>query len=559
MVILQFNKFIRNKWAWGAVAVLFCVMFVGVDLVSTLTREDREAKRDVGELGGEPIDAQLFRACVNDVLGYGRNRSSMTDEEVDRKAYETYAAIKTAEKNGIRISDREVADAVHGMFGGAANFDFNRYRQLVVGELGLTPEQFEDYLRRQMMVREGVQRALLGATVWASPMELEQAIDDMTDVFTVKVARFRQDKESADAVTLGDDGLRKWYDANVKSLALPDLCKIRFVKFDAADAEVLAKMSVNTNEIWDLYDQYKDDRYTSTDTNGVETVKSYDEVKDELEKELRQIAAVEFYESDLSRRAYANPAEGEDRAASRLDKIAAEDGKTVEESGWFALDGSFHEGFTVRTASICPGARNFVEAVAELDPEVEDLRYGVVSSERYVWLIERSGFSEAHTPSFEEAQGKIDARALRDAKADAFKAEVEAIAAQGAEAVLATKDVSTNLTFAVADLANGAFPDQRAIAGAAMKIRKGEVSEFTSTGTGRALLVVCEDRVPGDAVKATLMRSQLRSQVVGDQYAAAVEKWAGENLARLGYKPEAEEAPAEEAPAEGEAKTDDGE
>lgn len=545
MVILQFNKFIRNKWAWGAVAVLFCVMFVGVDLVSTLTREEREVKRDAGELGGEPIDAQLMQACLNDVRGYGRNRADLTDAEAEAKAYEAYAAIRTAEKNGVKISDAAVAEAVHGMFGGAANFNFERYRQLVVGELGLTPEQFEDYLRRQMMVREGIQRTLVDATVWTSPMELDQAIDDATDVFTVKVARFRQDKESADAVTVDEAGLKKWYDDHVKKLALPDLCKVRFVKFDATDADVLAKMTVNTNEIWDLYDQYKDERYTSTDTNGVETVKSYDEVKDELEKELRQIAAVEFYETNLARRAYANWAEGEDRSVSRLETIAAADGKTVEESGWFALDGSYHEGFTVRSTSVCPGARGFAEAVAELDPEVEDLRYGVVSSDRSVWLLERAAFSAAHTPSFEEAKGKIDAQALRDAKADAFKAEVEAIAAQGVEAVLATKDVSTNLTFAVSELASGAFPDQRAIAGAAMKTRKGEVSEFTLTGTGRALLVVCEDRVPGDAVKATLMRAQLRDQVAGDQRAAAVERWAGENLARLGY-----EAPADEAAAE---------
>jgi len=89
MVILQFNKFIRNKWAWGAIAVLFCVMFVGVDLVSTLTREEREVVRDAGELGGEPIDAQLLQACRNDVRGYGRNRADLTDAEVEQKAYES--------------------------------------------------------------------------------------------------------------------------------------------------------------------------------------------------------------------------------------------------------------------------------------------------------------------------------------------------------------------------------------------------------------------------------------------------------------------------------------
>ena len=59
MVILQFNKFIRNKWAWGAVAILFCLMFVGADVVSTLTREKTAKVDGAGTLAGEPVDLLL--------------------------------------------------------------------------------------------------------------------------------------------------------------------------------------------------------------------------------------------------------------------------------------------------------------------------------------------------------------------------------------------------------------------------------------------------------------------------------------------------------------------
>ena len=55
MVILQFNKLIRNKWLWGAIAVLFCLMFVGEDTMSTfLGRGGR--KKESGAVGERSED-----------------------------------------------------------------------------------------------------------------------------------------------------------------------------------------------------------------------------------------------------------------------------------------------------------------------------------------------------------------------------------------------------------------------------------------------------------------------------------------------------------------------
>ena len=72
---------------------------------------------------------------------------------------------------------------------------------------------------------------------------------------------------------------------------------------------------------------------------------------------------------------------------------------------------------------------------------------------------------------------------------------------------------------------------------AAMKLKKGEVSDFTLTSPGHALLVVCEDRVPGDAAKATVLRSQIRDEIAMLQQRQVPESWRTWNLERLGFEP----------------------
>ena len=378
-----------------------------------------------------------------------------------------------------------------------------------------------------------VAEAMLDAATWVSPMEIDRAVADMTDTFTVKAVRFTQTKEEADAVALDDDGLKKWYDENSASLALPERVKLRMVKFDATSEDVLAKMTVTEDDMRDYYDSTVD-KYTSTDADGVEVVKTFEEVKDEIEKELRRVAAVQFFETNLNYRAYAG---AEDPSVSRLDVIAAEDGLSVDVSEWFTIEGGYVDGFMRSVSSICPGSKGLAEVVAELDSSTEDLRYGVVSSDKAVWLVEKVETSPAHTPTFDEAKDVIRPRALRAAQGDAFKAAVEAVAAQGVDAVLAAGSVSTNVTFAICDLKSGEFDDQGAIASAARKLSKGEVSEFTRTGANTALLVVCEDRVPGDAAKAVLLNAQVRDEVARLQAGQLPEVWRKWNLDRLGFEP----------------------
>ena len=533
MVIHQFNKLIRNKWVWGVFAIIVSAAFCFEDLFSTREREESSGG-SAGTLAGESVKASLFAEIAEDVRGVGRQRDwTLKTHEVNRSAWENYAALKVAEKDGITATDAEVSAAIRRdpSFQMNGGFSFALYQRLL-RENSLTPERFETFLKRRLTLSR-IADAMLGAASWSSPMELDQAVADMTDVFTVKVARFSQDRKAADKIKLDDAALRKWYDANTNSLALPERVRIRFVKFDATAKEVLARMTVTEDEMRDRYDVTVD-RYTSTGTNGVETVKKFEEVKGEIEKELRRMAAVQFFETNINSRAYAVKAA---KGSSRLDEIAKEDGLKVETSDWFATDGSFQEGFMKRSYQICPGASGFAEAVAELDMESDDLRYAVISSDRAVWLIEKAEVSPRHIPTFEEAKAAIRPRALREAKADAFKAEVEAKIAKGVKTVLAEGQVSTNLTFTVADLGANGFQDQMTVARAAMKLKKGELSGFELTSAGKALVVICENRAEGDAAKAMVLRSRVADDISMLQRRQIPEAWMKWNLERLGFEP----------------------
>jgi len=535
MVILQFNKLIRNKWIWGAFALAISAFFAFDFLIADINDGGREERgASAGVLAGKPVDAAVFREIADDMRGFGRQRDWKRPQgEVNRDAWEMYAALEVVRENGVEAPVDEVQAVIrrNPAFQVNGAFNFDAYQRMLREYFSTSDVRFETAVARQLSVSH-LDRELVGSATWGAPMELDQAVADMTDTFSVKVVRFSQSRKEADAVKLDDAALRKWYNANTNSLVLPERVRIRYVKFDASSTNVLARMSVSEDEMRDRYDATVD-RYTSTDTNGVETVKKFEEVKGEIEKELRRIAAVQFFETNVNARAYAVKAA---KGSSRLDEIAKEDSLRVETSQWFSADGTYIDGFMRRISQILPGAQGLAEAVAELDPTSEDLRYAVVSSDRAVWLIEKAETSPRHLPDFDEAKSGIRTRALRDAREDAFKAKVEAIIAKGAAAVAAAGSSSTNITFSVSGLKPNEFPDQMAISQAASKLYKGEMSPFVSVSAGHALVVICENRVAGDAATSMIYRSGVNRDISMLQLRHVAGGWRKWNLDRLGFE-----------------------
>ena len=540
MVIQQFNKLIRNKWVWGAFAVVVSAAFCFDDMFRG--GGSGEIDNNCGTIGGKPFDADLFRTAVKVNRGLesmaidrGSRVKPVSAYEMNHRVWVSYALAETAQANGIAVSDKELSASIVNQFG-ANSFDSARYREILTQSLGVTVKDYERVMRRNL---EGSYAAnsLLSAVVWGSPMETELALADKTDKFTVRVAEFAQTKEEADAVKMDEAALKQWYDENSAKLALPELVKIRYVAFDATATNVQARMTVTEDDLRDLYDVSLQ-KYTSVDTNGVETVKKFEEVRDEIEKDLRLKLALDFFVTNLNDRAFAGLADGV-AAASRVDKIAKEEGQPVKESDWFSAGDDFFmlEGFAVHPGMVLPGVKynDLIAAVRQLDPSSDFERYSVVASDRMVYLLERSQRAPAHTPSFDEAKGKIGKRALADAKTARFKAKVEEVTLKGFDAVLAASGNATNITF-TADTAPGSFPNQYKVVEAAKKLKKGEISGFIRLGADKAIVVACVDRVKDEGSLASLSADESIERVVCAKAAEQLYSlWPESNLKKLGY------------------------
>lgn len=546
MVIHHFNRLIRNKWIWGVFAVTISVFFA-FDFLFTGRDEEGRSGGGAGSLGDRDVSANEFRALADDARGYGRQRNrELSNAEVNRRAWEELAALDVAKNLHLTATDEEVRETIahDPSFRGEGGVFNMRMYELVLRDNGLTPELFEAYLKRRLTLSK-LARSVLGSASWVSPMELDSAVNDMTDRFTVRVASL-MDKDGA-KVKLSDAELEAFYKDNTNSIALPDLVSVKYVKYQADDAKRLAQFKITDDELHDHYDATSS-RFETTTTNGVVT-KKFEEVKGQLEKELQLLASIEAYRTNLLFRVYPNDAAAAEGKAKvdRLEKIAAEDKAQVKTSPLFSPTGAgYVAGFMSRPEAFAPGVDGFAAAVAELDSESEDLRYGVVAGTNAVYLIERASFVKAHVPPFAEAKAVIRPRALADARAKAFKAAAEKQRALAAAVVakgqpfdakaLAAHSVTTSITFSVSSLQRDSFADSRYVASAVMKLGKGQISEFIPTANPvRGLLVYVEKRESGDAAQAQMIRAQLRDELASISAGSVPAAWNRWNLERLGF------------------------
>ncbi len=550
MVIHQFNRLIKNKWVWGVFAIAISVFFAFDFLL--VDRSDSVKEGSAGTLGGKDVTAAQFQSLVNDARGYGRARDNKTPaSEINRQAWKTAAALSVAKSLSIEATDDDVRAAISRdpSFQEGGQFNNLKY-QMLLRDNGMNPELFEQFLKRRLTLNK-LQQVVLGSAAWVSPMELEGAINDVTDKFTVRVASFT-DKDS-DKVKLDDKGLETYYKDNTNSIALPDTVTVKFAKFMADTPARLAGFKIAAEEVsnqWDIVqDQPRFKVKKGSGTNTVTEVMSLAQAWPIVENELKVIASVDAYRTNLLFRVYPQDDQARtDNKVDRLEKIAAEDKVKVETSKPFALDGrGYVKGFMERANQIAPGCEGFAAAVAELDPESAELRYGVVVGTNCVYLVERASFRKAHVPTFAEAKEIIRADALADARKKAFKASVEKTRALAAAELakgsafdaklFAGATVSTQIVFSVSSMQYNSFADAMYVSRNTMKLAKGKMSDFISTGDPkRALVVYVENREPGDAAQAQMVRAQLRDELGRGAVMTLPSAWQEWNLNRLGFK-----------------------
>ncbi len=157
MVILQFNKLIRNKWIWGAFAVVVCLAFCFDDFFrGSRDGEENTETKAWGTLGGEPVDGKLYAQCREDIEFWLRYDRREAETDVNLQAWKLYAAQKAAEKNAIHVSDAGIADYAEQVLrnlGAQGPLTPDEYTRLIVQRLGMPVSRFEAFCRRGLVAQ----------------------------------------------------------------------------------------------------------------------------------------------------------------------------------------------------------------------------------------------------------------------------------------------------------------------------------------------------------------------------------------------------------------------
>ena len=559
MVILQFNKLIRNKWVWGVFAIVVSLAFVAPDEWFRGRDDDRRGADGRNRLENVEMDDALYEQCRMLSDGFLEKFPSRVGAlfagKTERDVWKMYAAVTTFRKAGFTIPDAVLAERVRAVFVGEdGGFNEDEYAARVKNYFNADVKTFETMVRLVMTLEYGLGN-VIGTSSWSSPMEADQAARDFTDKLTVQVATFTEDKDVKE-MKLDDKGLKEWFDENVSKLSVPDRFKLRYVKFEADSSNALARVKLSEADIKARYDANAEkgmyDIKPAT-TNDVKKVKPLADVRADIEKALRAEGALELVKGDVDDLTgddiyWNNP----EAAKGLLPKVAQSTKRELKTSGWLSLGYNQLRALSNPIETEFPGVRR---AKPDILASVcnGDRPFGIVASDKAVWLVDLAEKSPRHTPTFDEAKSSIGDMALRDAKAKAFKTKVEDFAKKGVKAVLESGNVTTNFTFAACDFvrdeamgwanrygewdfSKAGFQNAEPVVFAARKLSKGEVSEFIPLGFGRGLLVVCNDRRSGDA--AELLRGERFAKRVsaGMQSAEILEDWLESNLVALGFK-----------------------
>ena len=528
MFIYHFNRLIRSRILWGFFAIIIAVAFVAVDSCF----KSPSGPQNAGVINGKKIPFTQFEQTVQAIRGFGRNRDSETSANVvDRKAWEQIAARLTAEKNGMSSSKEEVRASLREIpgFQSANGFDINRYR-MILSEQGLTPAMYEQLVSHQLAMMKSA--ALVESATWIAPMELEDELAAMTDRFTVQVAtvsnRFAQLE-----MRLSEEDLRKFYEENKASFALPDRVAVRYIAIPVSN--FLASVTVPEEDLQEYYDSHTETYSRTTTNNTTETI-PYTEVRSKILAELQIEEARYCASTTVTFNIYGKLANA---GTNALDIVAAQEKLPVKTSPLFGAEDTLYW---------VENSKEFASGAFELDPDRTDARFGIVKGDNFVYVIEPTERSPAHTPVYEKVLNELRPRAMGKARSEAFKSyakelrtDLRKLVDEGksfADAARAKAlNVSTSITYTVGDVQNQKFDNSFSIAYGAMTLKQGDISEAVPASAVQSLFIYVENRQPGDALAAEMMRSQIRSGIARRRNSDLFSEWLTWNLGKQDFKP----------------------
>ena len=530
MVILQFNKLIRNKWVWGVFAVTVCAAFCFDDLFRS--SGDRGEKAPLETLSVK-YDAALEAQC-RDVLrltGVESDRGDRTQE-----LYGSYGAAVAFDEAGVRIPDAELGRYIQSVYRSKFETDAE-YQAWLQEKFGMSVARFEGAWRRKFQLDRG-EALYNAATAWVSPMESDQVMHDQSDDFMVEVVDFsaiKADQEKAVA-SLDDKALEAWYEKNVARVTKPDTYTVRYLEFSASNAALISKYKPTEAEVKEYYEKDPQNVYFTTNETGRVAVegKEFEKVSESISKMLSTQKFTASLDKELRKRCnLANDAFYDDADKNKREKesalvaIAAEYGLTVSEAADVAavVEPGLVPGLVKSAASIFGGAD--VKRIRNVAPSMDGNRYAYLKS-RYMptmWLVEVVAEKAGSKTAFADCKDLIVTPALADARQKAYEAAVAEICKGGVAAVRENKSVKIEAAKKVSLSEPAGMPFDMI-----KQLNPGEMSKLVGDK-----VYICTDRTSGDAESLATASRNAYMGVLSARPTADVTKWEACNLARLDY------------------------
>jgi len=177
------------------------------------------------------------------------------NEKVLDELINTYILAQEAKRIGLTVTDAELQEAIQSVpafvTGGA--FNMERYRA-ILDQFQLTPQQFEDQQRRQM-IRERLYN-LVTENVIVSKEEIEATFHERQDDYELEFITLTPDGFTQGIVPTENE-ITAWYDTHKESYKVPPKTTIAYIAFDAARA--MDSVNITPQEAQDFFDSHKAD------------------------------------------------------------------------------------------------------------------------------------------------------------------------------------------------------------------------------------------------------------------------------------------------------------
>jgi len=542
MLISRFNRLIRNRFVWGAFAVLVSITFVGffTDLKGCERARRGRDDSSAGTLEGEPVPyadflTARFHALLRFRLMAGEDftLTPEMDRLLHREAWKRLAVLRLVRKLDIEPSDAELAAYVQRdpIFQENGRFTRNRYYQVMAflsRQFRIAPHQYEAFLREEMAI-DKVRRAVSAAS-WSAPYEVERLVRNFSDLFTVEFIEVPFITFTRE-VTVSNEEVRALYDANPELFRIPEQVQVAFVDFPFADFKA---DTVSAESITNFYAEHVKEFYT-TNAAGEPILRPLEEVEETIRKRLSAEigqeraydAAARFCDSLLDR----------SDSSNFFEEAAASLSKTVQVTRFFSMQNPPSE--------LGVGA-DFAAAAFALRPVKHANFSEPLKGSNAFFVIAHHAVRPSRIPPFEEVEEQVRDMALRKAQARALQKKSEA-----AEKTIRTA-LAEGLSFVdavrKADLpqrpvTEGPFTAFKApsrlelprLISAITSCEAMETTPFVVTDRETLILARVIRREPGDPTTFDPIRQQIRASLNRRHAQLVVAQWEEDLLAQMNW------------------------